>query len=229
MPLLDNNYPENALVNVRAEMELFYGSSEKINKQIIEEALDMTVKKMHRKWHPRWTKLYSDINIPITTGTYELPLNFKKMLRITEQSLNPQLVYNNTVDYFLKEFTSGTAPRRQIQWIIPPTSEVLAVRIYYFRMQRRALADSDLLDVEVDNIDVVKTGARMILEGMLGNLEEYDRYRLEFEEGLRSWVNDDTEPDIDSTSRPFMADGSVVDFKNGELLDEVFTTEEEDS
>jgi hypothetical protein len=217
MPLHDSGLPENALCNLRNEIILFFGAGA-VDVKLVDSIIDDTVKRIHRRWHPPWAKKYVDITMPYTTGLYSLPADFKKMIRITNQADAPETFHEIDIDYRLEEFTSSkTDPRRQLKWIPAITTDLL-IRAWYYRKPVRAVDDNDLVEIEPDACDLIRLGARVYIASRSGDREDYLSYRQEFEAELEKWIDDDTEPDKKNVSLPYFADGTTIDFEQGELV-----------
>lgn len=216
--ILNTDLPENALVNVRHEVRIYFGDSNKLEDRLIDSFVDETVKEIHRKWHPTWSKKWEDINIPFGTGTAQMPLDFKKTFQITNQLLLPTIFYKLGADYFLRGFDTSSPRRRLLQWIVPPTSEDLAIRVHYYRRPVRAIGDTDLVDIESDAIDVIKVGAKMKYMAQKSNLDEYDRLKIEFNDLRQEYIDDDTDLDNENEIRPHQADNTLADYEAGEIV-----------
>ena len=214
MPIIDTDLPENALLNVRNEVHLYFGDSNKVDQRLIDSFIDDFIKRLHRKWHPSWTGTYFDTDVPIT-GTLQLPTDLKHLRRITNQSDDPETFYKLNGDYYKKGFESSTSQRRSVQWRTAP-STALAVRIWYYRKPIRAFNDQDLVDIDPDAVDIVRQAARVEYEGQRGNLNEFDRQNGILNDMIKDWIDDDFDVDNDQTSRPFNADMTALDFDEGE-------------
>ncbi len=215
--MLDPNLPQNALCNVRAYVEDFIGAGKTgVN---IENLIETVVMRIHRRWHPKWAKTYVDADIPITTGSTTFPSDYKKLSRITNQTNEPTTFYEPGVDYDLQDMnTSVTDPRRKLQWISPPESTALPVRIWYWRKPRATTSQTDLIDLNPDAIDLVLYGCMMLVAVKDASIDAYDRWNRMFEDEMQRWIDDDMDLDASLKSIPQMSDGSVLSYADGEIV-----------
>jgi len=226
MPLLKENLPENALVNIRDEVRIYFGGSNKVDDKIIDALIDDVVKTIHRRWHPSWALERADLKVAVGTGVLTMPLNFKKLIVITNQKLDPDIRYRSGIDYDLRGFNSAEKRARFAEFFTPPTGADLDVRVHYIRKMTRAIGDSDLVDIDEDNTDLIRLGCRFKIEVQKGNIDEYDRIKREFETELQRFIDDDTNPEVEAITRPLTADNFVVDFEFGEVDSSKDITEE---
>lgn len=217
MPLHNDKLPENALVNVREELKLFFGGGANINPDVSDMLIDWAVKRLHRRWHPSTHLTYEDTTIPAGTGIRNVPADFKKLFNITSQTNDPddKLSYARGVHYTF--VYDKDAAIWQIHWIDPDDTDALSVRVHYIRTPTRAVEDSDLVDVLPDAIDLVKKIARMEYCILKGNLEEYDRLSPAVRKEIQEYVDDDTHLDLADRMQPYTSDGIALDFEDGEI------------
>lgn len=219
--LLDPTLPENALLNVRHKVNLYFGLSNKIDDNLTDNLIDEIVKDIHRRWHPSWTKKKLDIDMPVA-GFINLPTDFKKLFEIRNQSyLRSEedvnhIQYVRGTHYDLEGFNTQSPPKRILRWLRDLTT-ALSVRIWYYRKQERARGNTSLVDIEPDAIDVVEVGAKMKYMAKKSNLKEYDRLRNSYEHLVTRYIDDDTNPDQLEGSVPYHADYSGIDYSTGEI------------
>lgn len=237
MPVIDNTLPENALTNVRNEVRLYFGNSNKVDDRLIDSLINDVVQIIHRRWHPSFTIKFTDDSQIRTDGLLLLPLEFKKLLGITNivdtavsvtnDNIPDALVrFRNGIDYTLGGFLENQVQigedivtekqRRFIRFFRKPAAAI-DVRVHYMRKVRRANSDSDLVDINEDDTQLIRMGCRYKIAIQKGNIEEYDRLRADWSRSLQQWIDDDTQPDIEATSRPRTADNHIIDFELGEI------------
>lgn len=217
MPLINPNLPENALINVRGEVALYFGDSNKIESNLTDSIIDDAVKRIHRKWHPSYKIIYADTSVPHGTGIVQLPSDHKKLFEVTSQTNDPdgKIHYKRGMDYLLQGFDAER--RRVLQWINPDDTTDLDIRVHYYQKPIRAVQDGDIVDIEPDCIDLLKKAAELQYCIIKSNLREYDRLRSQFEKELQEWIDDDTDSDMREETRPYMADHTLVDYEEGEI------------
>lgn len=236
MPILKGEFQENALVNVRNEVRLYFGNSNKVDDRFIDSMINDVVQIIHRRWHPSFTIKFTDAALIQTDGILLLPLEFKKLLgvtnivdgavSVTNDNIPDSLVkFRNGIDYTIGGFLQTTVQiddidteqqRRFLRFFRKPAANI-NVRVHYIRKMRRAVNDSDLVDINEDDTQLVRMGCQFKISIQKGSLEEYDRLRADWSQALQRWVDDDTQPDIEAVSRPRTADNHLIDFELGEL------------
>jgi hypothetical protein len=216
--LLDTDLPENALINVRNEIAIYFRNQNGIDDKFLDGMIDEVVKDLHRRHHFTWTKKYLDTTMT-TAGTLKLPSDLKKILEIRNQSFlddENKIQYQRGTDYVLDTYNTDNPPVRVLKWTETLSAD-LSIRIWYYRKPTRATEESDLVDVDNDMTDIVKLGCEVRALARKGDLEEYDRMKADYEAKVINLIDDDTDPDLLETSRPYHADMSDVDFESGEL------------
>ena len=217
--ILDSNVPENALINVRNEVGIFFGNQEGQDDKLIDGLIDEVVKDLHRRHHFTWTKKYLDTTMT-TTGVLKLPSDLKKIIEIRNQAFlddENKVQYQRGTDYVFDTYNTDNPPVRVLRWAQTLSAD-LSIRIWYYRKPTRATEETALVDVDSDMTDVLKLGCRLFYNIKKGNLEEYDRQKAEYEAKVTQVIDDDTDPDLLETYKPYHADMSNVDFESGELV-----------
>jgi len=235
VPILKGEFQENALVNVRNEVRLYFGNSNKVDDRLIDSLINDVVQTMHRRWHPSFTIKFTDALSIQTDGNLLLPLEFKKLLAVTNildassvanDNIPDGLVkFRNGIDYTIGGFLQtvvqindiNTQQQQRFLRFFKKPAAAINVRVHYIRKMKRAVSDSDLIDIGEDDTGLVRMGCRYKISVQKGNLEEYDRLRIEWREGLQQWIDDDTFPDIEAISRPRTADNHIIDMELGEI------------
>lgn len=229
--MLKPKLPAEALVNVRDQVRIYFGNSNKVDDRLIDLMINNGVQTIHQKWHPRWTIITADLEVSGgATARLVAPKNFKKAIAITDQNFPPSIVYRNGVNYSLRGFTDEEIRKKFFEWISPKpdTGNTLAVRLYYFRQAIFASSDTDLVDVDSDTTFLVNLYCQYQIMLQRGNNDEYDRLRQEFFAELQNFIDDDTEPDIESITKPRTADNFIHDMEFGQVTGIVDTLRESD-